>query len=359
MIINGGSRSNWRFFAKHLMKTEENEQVRIADIRGLAADTLLEAFREMDALASGTRCKNFFYHANLNPRADELLTEGQWDQAVDVLEEHLGLIGHSRFIVEHEKEGRRHRHVVWSRIDTDTMTAVSDSNNFAAHERVARSLEEAFGHAPVGGAHGRDGKRPRRRPKNWETFRGHESGIAPEVVTREVTALWHQADSGRAFMASLSEHGYRLCRGDQRGYCLLDAAGDVHSLARRIEGVRTVDIRARLSDLSLDTLPGVAAVREALAAESKLADPQGRAAVQTGAREVTALDAFARDVSQTLRANGGEPHLLDGLSWWERSVTVLTSARDQVAGWVKGQWQELVDLVRREHRWSDDREIER
>ena len=154
MIISGGSRCNWRFFSKHLMKLTENDYVRVAEIRGLASDNVLDAFREMDALASGTQCKNFFYHANINPREDEHLTADQWDQAVDELEKNLGLEGHSRFVVEHEKLGRTHRHVIWSRVDVDTMTVVSDSRNFARHEKTARELEKAFGHEPVQGVHG-------------------------------------------------------------------------------------------------------------------------------------------------------------------------------------------------------------
>ena len=39
---------------------------------------------------------------------------------------------------------------------------------------------------------------------------------------------------------------------------ILDQAGDVHSLARRIEGVKTADVKARLLDTPLETLPSVA-----------------------------------------------------------------------------------------------------
>jgi Relaxase/Mobilisation nuclease domain len=127
MIISGGSRGNWRFFSKHLMNAKDNERVRVVEFRGVGADNVLDAFREMDAVASGTRCKNFFYHADINPREGETLTEEQWTRAVDTLETNLGLDGQPRFVVEHEKEGRVHRHVIWSRIDVDTMTARNDS----------------------------------------------------------------------------------------------------------------------------------------------------------------------------------------------------------------------------------------
>lgn len=260
MIISGGSRSNWRFFSKHLMKAEENERVEVADIRGLLAGDVREAFREMDAVASGTRCRNFFYHANINPREGETLTPEQWEHATDTLERNLGLTGHARFSVEHEKEGRVHRHVVWCRINPDTMTAVSDSFTARAHEQTSRELEQAFGLEPVESVlvKDRETERPERRPRNWETYRGHGSGIDPAEVKAEVTALWNAADSGQAFAAALTEHGYFLCKGDRRDFCIIDAAGNEHSLARRIDGHKAAAIRARMADVDRDELPSVA-----------------------------------------------------------------------------------------------------
>jgi hypothetical protein len=256
MIISGGARSNWRFFARHLMRTDENERVRVEEIRGLAGETPREALREMDALASGTRCKDFFYHANLNPREDEHLTQEQWDCAVDRLEKNLGLDGQSRIVVEHEKQGRTHRHVIWSRIDPDTMTAISDSHNYAKHAATSRELEREFHLSPVRGVLAEpDGPRPERRPKNWETFRGHKSGIDPHEVKAEVTQLWQESDSGMAFRTALAQNGYALCKGDKRDFLIVDPAGQEHSLARRIDGARAKDVREKLRDVERETLP--------------------------------------------------------------------------------------------------------
>jgi len=186
------------------------------------------------------------------------------EQAADALERNLGLTGHARFVVEHEKAGRVHRHIVWSRIDPDTMTAVSDSFTARDHERTSRELEQAFGLEPVESVlvRDREKERPERGPKNWETFRGHGSGIDPKEVKEEVTALWNAADSGSAFAAALADHGYILCRGDRRDFCIVDPAGNEHSLARRIDGVRAAAIRARMADIDRDALPTVAEGRE-------------------------------------------------------------------------------------------------
>ena len=264
MIINGGSRRAGAFFATHLLRADHNERVTLAEIRGLAALNVRDAFREMEAVASGTRCQNYFYHASLSPREGEQLTPQQWEQAADTLEDSLGLTGQPRFVVEHEKEGRTHRHVVWSRINADTMTSISDSLTYRRHEAAARAIEQACGHEPVESVLVQERKTPRpdRNAQDWETFRGQESKQDPKAIKVQVTALWQAADSGRAFAAALAQHGYILARGDRRDFCLIDRAGDEHSLARRINGVKAAEIRRRMADVDAAALPSVAEARE-------------------------------------------------------------------------------------------------
>lgn len=232
------------------MNAEENERVEVKEIRGVYADDIKEAFREMRLVAAGTGCSNYFYHASISPREDESLTPEQWEYAVERLEQNLGLEGHARFQVEHEKTGRAaHRHIVWSRIDPDTMTATSDSYNYLVHNKTREELEQAFEHEPTPPPQERG-----TRIRDWEHFRAQESGIDPKEVKAEVTALWQQSDSGRAFQSALDDAGYVLCKGDRRDFCLVDQAGDVHSLGRRIDGAKAADIRARLSDVDRDSL---------------------------------------------------------------------------------------------------------
>jgi hypothetical protein len=45
MIINGGSRSNGEFFAKHLTDGENNERVTLCEMRNLIATSIPDAFR--------------------------------------------------------------------------------------------------------------------------------------------------------------------------------------------------------------------------------------------------------------------------------------------------------------------------
>jgi hypothetical protein len=238
MIINGGSRSNARFFAKHLDNAEGSERVTLCEIRSLAAQDVAEAFREMEAIALGTQCKNYFYHANINPLDSEYLTPEQWDRAIDLLEENLGLTGHARFIVEHWKKKRTHRHVVWLRIAISGMRAVEMTDDYEKHQATARQLEREFGlqrGRSVLGKHKLRGGRPARRPQSWETFRGQKSGVDPQAMTAHITALYSGSDNAEAFARALTEHGYQLAKGDRRDFCVVDKAGHIHSLARRLD----------------------------------------------------------------------------------------------------------------------------
>lgn len=275
MVIKGTACGGPARLAVHLQRTDTNERMEIRELHGVAAEDLMGALREMDAVASGTRCKRPFYHASINTRADEAMTAEQWETAIDRLEDKLGLTDQPRAIVAHVKEGRAHVHVVWSRIDLEHMRAIPDSHNYRKHEEVARELEREFGHARVQGAHAeRDGEeRPERTPSHAEMQQAERSGIDPNAIKAELTELWHSTDGGKAFVAAVEEHGYILALGDRRTFCIVDHAGDVHSLARRLDGVKTKEVAARLADIDRDRLPSVDGARETQ--RGRYSDSQG------------------------------------------------------------------------------------
>ena len=363
MIINGGSRSNGAFFAKHLMKTEDNERVTIVEMKGLYGDTLDEGFREMRLLAAGGQIKNPFYHVNINPREDEHLTPEQWDVAVDTLEQNLGLTDHARFQVEHEKEGRVHRHIVWSRIDPETMTAVSDSFNYPIHTQTARELEQEFNLSPV-----RLPDPPERnRFKNWESFRGQESGISPAEMKAEITELWQQSDGGRAFQAAIEEKGYLLAKGDRRDFVLIDQEGDIHSLARRIDGAKAADIRAKMTDLDRDSLMTAQEASAWMKAQPESESGDGAARVKP--REQAAedpraawfaantpaeypqaanLEEYAKQVETEMRAHDCELPFAKGRTWdilAEHATNYYRERAQSITEKVQGLTHQLSDKL--------------
>lgn len=263
MIIKGKSVGGGKRLAAHLMRTDTNERAEVRELSGVAAEDLRGALLEMEAVASGTRTTKPFYHASISTRADERLTNEQRSHAIETLAEKLGLSGQPRVVVVHEKEGREHCHIVWSRIDLDRMTAISDSHNFRKHEEVARRLEREFGHERVQGAHiEREGKpRPKRTPSHAEMLQAERGAVSPNEAKALVTDLWQRTDSGQAFKTALEKEAWLLARGDRRDFVLVDPECGTHSLARRVEGAKAKDIRDRMADVDRELLPSVAEAR--------------------------------------------------------------------------------------------------
>ena len=299
MIINGGCRSGGGWFSKHLVNAEKNERVEIVDMRGVSAETVAGCFQEMKAVASGTRCKNYFYHANINIHDYEHLTPEEWEKAVDTLEKNLGLEGQARFVVEHEKAGRTHQHIIWSRIDVESMTAIRMSNDFVKHQITSRELEKEFnlekGVSVLGNE--KEGPRPERRPEQWEIFRGKDSGVDPQRMKMEITELWDKAGNGKEFETELGNHGYVLARGDRRNFCIVDSEGDVHSLARRIKGANAADVRARLADIDMKSLPNVEQAQESQREKNSLQE-KGQSMLDQRQKEEQIKETITREEDQ-------------------------------------------------------------
>lgn len=291
MIIQGGRAGNVGFWASHLIRTDTNERARIVELRGVLADDLKGALREMQAVAGASRCdENFFYQANINPRADERLTPEQWQRVIDRLEANLGFTDHPRIVIEHVKEGRQHHHMIWSRVG-DGLKVVSPYKNYRTHERTARELERELGLEPPA-PKGPDRERPLAL---WELEKAQATKIDPRMIKAELTVLWRQADSGKAFVAALEAQGYQLARGDRRGFCVVDHAGTAHSLARRLEGVTAGELRTALAGIDLAELPSVAAARTEQ--RSRFPDPAAawtsRVKIEVGRVPATAADPAA------------------------------------------------------------------
>jgi len=99
--------------------------VEVHDIRGFVSDDLVSALKEAQAISRGTKAKQFLFSLSLNPPPQENVSTVDFEKAIEKAEEKLGLTNQLRAIVFHEKEGRRHCHAVWSRIDANAMRTIS------------------------------------------------------------------------------------------------------------------------------------------------------------------------------------------------------------------------------------------
>lgn len=139
MILVGNQRSGAKNLALHLLK-EENEHVEVHEIRGFASQNLTAALNEAYAIIPATRCKQYLFSLSLNPPPDEKVSTVDFEDAIERIENKLGLSGQPRAIVFHEKEGRRHCHTVWSRIDTAAMKAEHLPYTKRKLQEIAREL---------------------------------------------------------------------------------------------------------------------------------------------------------------------------------------------------------------------------
>ena len=267
MVINGEARARPVPLAMHLQRTDTNERVSVLEIWGCASENLYDALREIHDIGKGARSERTLYHANIDWRIDEQMNDEQKNIAVRRLAEKLRMQDQPRVVVEHVKDGREHLHVVFGRIDLNTMTAIPDSHNFRKHEEIAAELEKEFGHERTRRALTRDKEkeeRPPQAPKFSEYQQHGRSGLTPQEAKAIVSAAWQKTDTGREFQQALEDEGFTLARGDKRDFVLIDAAGELHGLNRRIEGAKAKDVRERMADIDADQLPDVTEARRQL-----------------------------------------------------------------------------------------------
>ena len=257
MVIKGRARSNGVQLAGYLLNEMRNEHVAILAINHPDRDNLHTALADMqDMTDRGQRGTKGLYHAQISPAPGYDMSPEQWLDCVSVLGHELGLDRQPHALVLHEKDGRIHAHVVWQRTDPDALTLISDSNNYAAHERAARQLEAMFEHECVPGPHTGKAKDDNSYSRS-EQQQGERAALSPPERKAQITALWERCDSGQSFAAALAEAGYVLARGDQRGLVIVDEAGEVHALSRQIKGVKTKQVEARLDHIDKEKLPDV------------------------------------------------------------------------------------------------------
>ena len=246
MILNGNQRGGAKNLALHLMK-EENEHVEVHQVRGFVSQNVLGALNEAHAVSKGTKCKRFLYSLSLNPPQNERVNIADFEAAIEQAEKRLGLSGQPRVIVFHEKEGRRHAHVVWSRINVEQMKAVHMPHDHPKLKTLSRELFLEHGwKMPRGLVDSKE-----RNPKNFtlaEWQQAKRVGKDPREIKTVIQDAWAISDSKAAFMHALEERGYTLARGDKGRFVALDIHGEVYAIARQIKGVKTKQVRERLGD---------------------------------------------------------------------------------------------------------------
>ena len=260
MIAKGTQHNNGVKLAQYMITGKPGEQAELWELRGFAAENIKDAFRDVQIMAEGTKCEQPFFHVQVRNPTGEELTRDQWRRVADRIESKLGLKGQPRAIAFHieDASGHEHMHIAWSRIDEETMTAKHMPFFKERLKEVSRELEIKFGLTQVTSE--REGP-IKFAPTRDEEEQARRLGLGKEEVRNAIRDCYDRSDCGVAFQVALEEQGLILAQGDQRGIVVIDQAGGIHSLSKRILDVSAAKIKGRLSDLTREELPTVESAR--------------------------------------------------------------------------------------------------
>lgn len=260
MILKGSQRGGPRALAAHLLNDRDNHHVTLHEVRGFVSEDLAGAMAEADAVAKGTRCRQPVFSLSLNPPKDRIVPIEAFTQAADRAEQALGLEGQPRAIVFHEKNGRRHAHVVWSRIDAAEMKAINLPHFKTRLNALSKQLYLEHDWTLPDGHRENGWKNPLNFTlAEWQQAKRHN--LDPREIKQVFQTAWERSDNLASFRAALESHGYFLAKGDRRGFVALDVRGEVYSLSRWA-GIKTKDLNQRLGNAA--TLQSVSETRASI-----------------------------------------------------------------------------------------------
>lgn len=259
MICKGTTHNNGVRLAKYMTTGKPGERAELWQLRGFEATNIKDAFRNIHIMANAGNCQQPFFHVQVRNRDGEKLTREQWEHAADRIERMLGLGGQSRAIAFHTFEnGDSHMHVAWSRIREDDLTAVPLPFFKRRLKKLSRELELEFALEPV------TSRRPdniRFAPTRAEQEQARRLGLNIHEIRNTIRGCYERSDCGASFQAALEHEGMRLAQGERRDFVVIDQAGGLHALGKRILDVTAARIRDRFSDLSREQLPTIEMAR--------------------------------------------------------------------------------------------------
>lgn len=261
MILKAKERGDAAQLARYLLATRENDHVELHEISGFASGELIEAFREADAIAKGTRCKNYLFSMSLNPPVGAYVETEVFERVADQIAQKLGLSHQPRAIVFHEKDGRRHAHVVWSRIDVEKMLSINLPHYKSKLRDISRDvfLEQGWD-MPRGLMHSRLRDPLSFSREEWQQAK--RASLDPREIKAALRQCWQISDSRASLEQALRERGFWLAKGDRRGFVAVDYLGEVYSLSR-YAGVTPKDMERRLG--APDQLPSLEVTKAEIA----------------------------------------------------------------------------------------------
>ncbi len=340
MIIKASHRGGAKALGLHLLNTQDNEHATVHEVRGFVSDDLVGAMKEAYAVSQGTKCQKHLFSVCFNPPSDADVTTEQFEDAANRYEQSCGLSGQPRALVFHEKEGRRHMHAVWSRIDADTMKA----KELGLYKYKARELSKSLylehnWQMPRGFVDAREADPRNFTLEEWQQCK--RMGKNARDVKGQAQDCWAISDNRHAFEAALSENGMWLAKGDRRGYVAVTHEGETISLSRYI-GKKSKELEAKLG--KSDTLRSVEETKAHIAKEmSPTFDRLISKARDKGEEERSQIDTKRAEMVERQRAE--RQKLTQELQ--ERGQREAQERSDRLNKGLRGMWDRLSGRHRR------------
>lgn len=252
MVIGGKIRGNAPQLADYLLAIGENERVTIFDVDGRSdadAHSLKELLYSMELNSELTRSRNSVYHAYINPNpedtTDRVMTMEEWQQSVDILTKQLGYEDQRRVVVLHEKPGNRiHAHIVYERYHHESGVMATYEYNYKAHDAARAEMEAKLNHKPT--------------PQKNKNRDQHKQTL---------TEIWRRTKTADDFIKEAEASGYKIAKGTDRPFRVIDAEGVSFDLVRKLDGIKTKEVRERFEGREL--MPEKEAIREQQSAKQE------------------------------------------------------------------------------------------
>lgn len=262
MIAKGTPHANGAVLGRYLVTGKDDERAELWELRGFASTEIVDAFRSVHVIARGTKCASPFFHVYVRNPEGETLDRREWEYTANRIESILGLADQPRAIAFHIAEnGHAHMHVAWSRIDPETLKAKPLPFYKRRLKTASREIEQRLGLTLVPNERESSIKYA---PKRAEEEQARRLGLNIHEIRENIRSCFERSDCGQSFQSALSHVGMVLARGDSRDFLVVDRAGGVHALSKRILDVSAAEIRVRLADLSSENLPTLDQVRAAV-----------------------------------------------------------------------------------------------
>jgi len=253
MIAKGTTHNNGAKLARYMTTSQDGQRAELWDLRGFEATNIKDAFRDVHIMAEATKCEQPFFHVQVRNREGEKLKRQQWERAADRIERILGLKDQPRAIAFHTYEHNGDEHMACCMEPYRRLPFFKDRL-----KTISRELEKEFGLEPV--------NNEREGPIKYAPTRAQEEearrlGTDIHEIRNTIRDCYDRSDCGVSFQAALEQEGLTLAQGDRRDFVVIDHAGGLRVLSKRILDVPAATIRQRLSDLPREKLPTVEEAR--------------------------------------------------------------------------------------------------